>query len=493
MFFRFLVFQWKTAVRSPMWQKNLVLNLIIGFFLMLMLFYLVLIGLFFREIILDVKPGSDPFRVFNGLLLYYFVSDFMIRFMMQNLPRMNVESFLHLPLRKSTIVHFMVGRTSFDIFNFIPLFVLVPATFTLVIPEEGSRVAAVWLLALVLMVLGNNYLITWLKRMLGFKPWVVGAVAFLLILLVILDKTAVISVSGGSSWFFGYLCSHPVVVLLPAAYLFSAYFIHYSFLKNHLFPDEVQKRKAYEVEEGTANRYLRSLGLTGTILQLEMKLYWRNKRTRTMIYMLPIFLLYGFFFYPRPEYLNQAGWLMFVGVFMTGGMMINYANYAFAYESSYFDALLTKQIDFRQYIRVKYYVAVLICTFCYILTIPYFLFGLKILLINTAMYLYNIGILAFVMLYFSTYNKKRMDLTRGGAFNYQGIGALNWLAVLPAFLLPVFIYLPFTFSGYPKTGIVFIALTGVLGLFLGRGMFDVIARNFYHRKYVMAQAFRERY
>ena len=55
--------------------------------------------------------------------------------------------------------------------------------------------------------------------------------------------------------------------------------------------------------------------------------------------MLPLFLLYGLMFYPKQEYLNQNGFLMFVGIFMTGGMMLNYANYAFGYESGYFDAL----------------------------------------------------------------------------------------------------------------------------------------------------------
>ncbi len=55
-----------------------------------------------------------------------------------------------------------------------------------------------------------------------------------------------------------------------------------------------------------------------------------------------MFLLYGLFFYPNPVYKDMSGFLIFVGIFMSGGMMLNYANYAFAYESSYFDALATK-------------------------------------------------------------------------------------------------------------------------------------------------------
>ena len=207
--------------------------------------------------------------------------------------------------------------------------------------------------------------------------------------------------------------------------------------------------------------------------------------------MTPIFLLYGLMFYPKPEYINQYGFLMFVGVFMTGGMMLNYANYAFGYESGYFDGLLTKNIDFKQYIAVKYYISVLICVICFILTIPYLYFGVKILLINAAMFLYNIGVLSFVLLFFATYNKKKIDLSRGGAFNYQGIGAMNWLAVLPAFLLPVLIFIPFKLSGQPNWGIAFIGILGIIGLFFSRIFIGMITKNFFSRKYIMASSFRE--
>jgi hypothetical protein len=61
--------------------------------------------------------------------------------------------------------------------------------------------------------------------------------------------------------------------------------------------------------------------------------------------------------------------------------------------------------------------ALLISTICYVVTIPYVLFGWKILLINSMTYLYNIGFLSFVLLYMSTYNKKRIDLSRGSAFD----------------------------------------------------------------------------
>jgi hypothetical protein len=492
MFQKFIVLQWKTVYRSPIWQKNLALNILVGFFLFLFALYLLLLGLLIEKILNEMLPGRDHFDFLNGLVLYYLLGDLFIRFMMQSLPKITIEAFLHLPIRKKRFIHFMVSRTILDPFNFLPLLIFIPVTIKLVMPAVGTLQAFTWIFSLFLLILANNFLGTYLKRILGTKPSIIGGIGLVLIALIILDRSDIISLSLFSSRLFGYITMHPAVTIIPLLWMSFTYYIHFNFLKVHLYPDEMQIRQDIEIETTLTNRYLKSLGLTGSILKMELKLYWRNKRTRTIIYMLPIFLLYGLLFYPNKVYMNQNGFLMFVGVFMTGGMMLNYANYAFGYESGYFDALLTKNVDFKHFITVKFYISVLICVFCFILTIPYVFYGYKILLINTSMFLYNIGVLSFTLLYLATFNKKRIDLSRGGAFNYQGIGAMNWLAILPAFLLPVLVYLPFSLTGFPNTGIAFIGFLGLLGLFLRKFFIRIIFQNYCKQKYIMATAFRER-
>ena len=475
-----------------MWQKNLVLNLVIGFFLFLVAFQLLMLGLFVGQVMDQLFPHQDHVRLFNSMLLYYFLADLFIRFLMQALPTLTIESFLHLPIHKGTIIRYMIGNTFFSIFNFLPLFILIPATFTIILPTEGGSVALVWISTLVILILSNNFLVVYLKRLLGFKPAILGFIGIILITLILLDRISIISLSVLSSKFFIFIPHHPFAILLPVIWLLITYMLQFRFLQKHLYPDEIRKMKLEEVKDRSKSGYLKSMGLTGSIMLIEFKLYTRNKRTKTMLYLMPIFLLYGLMFYPQSVYQHQGGYLIFIGIIITGGLMLNYANYAFGYESSYFDGLLTKNIDFTQYIRVKYYIAVLICTFCFIVTTPYAFYGYKILLINLSMYLYNIGIVAFVLLYFSTYNKRRVDLSRGGVFNYQGIGANNWLAIIPICLFPMLVQLPFNWSGHPYTGIALFGLLGVTGLFFMRYFLRIITKGFYQRKYVMAQSFREK-
>jgi len=491
MFVSFLSFEWKSARRASIWQKNLALNLVIGFFLLLAILYLLLLGFFVGQIIQSLYPDQNPVAVFNGFLIFYFLIDLFIRFMMQSLPAISLESFLHLPLKKSTIIHYMVGRTILNLLNLIPLFIFIPVLFTLIIPETGDLQSIFWMGTLILLILGNSFFSTFIKRMFGTKPQIVLALVVIIGALFTMDKTGLFSLAKLSSQAFGAIIHQPLYMVFPLGWTIVTYLLHYQFLKNHLYPDEVKVTKHNEVQSSTG-KLLRSFGLTGTIIMLEMKLYWRHKRTRTIIYMLPVFLGYGLIFYTQPNYLNQQYFLFFVGVFMTGGMMLNYTNYAFGYESNYFDALLTKNIDFQKYITVKFLIAIMISTICWVLTIPYLFFGLHILMVNTAMFLYNIGILSYILLYFATFNKKRMDLSKSGAFNYQGIGAMNWLAVVPAFLLPVLIQIPFKKMGIPDAGLFFVAGLGIIGLLMHKPILGAINTNLMKHKYIMSSAFRER-
>jgi len=487
----FLSHQWKEMKRSSIWQKNLALNIVLGFFILLMLFYLLLLGLFIDKILLEVKPDDDPIMVFNGILLYYFGAEFFMRFFMQSLPTLNIETYLHLPVKKSSIVHYVAAKSVFVIGNYLTWLVVFPFAFKVIVPAYDLATAWTWLIGFILLVFTNNFLATYIKRQLVNKPMIVGIFGLLLIGLIMLDVFDIISLSTLSAALFKGLLENPNWIVVPAILVILTYSMNYFLLRSKLYPDEIIHRKKEKMDSLANIRYLKSMGLTGQLISLDLRLIWRHKRTRSIVYMAPLFLGYGFFFYPNPVYKDSVGFLIFVGIFMTGGMMMNYLNYCFSYESNYFDNILTNYRDFEKYLRSKYLFAIAICTICYIITIPYVLFSKEILLINTMTYLYNLGFLSFVLFYFATFVKKRMDLSRGATFNYQGLGATHWLSMLPAFLLPVIIYLPFSWAGFQTAGLIFIGALGLAGLLFHKSMLNIILKQFYKRKYIMAEGFRE--
>jgi hypothetical protein len=487
----FIVHQWKESVRSSIWHRNIAANIAIGFLVLLMFGYLLMLGIFMDPILRDVFPDDDPVVIFNSGLIYYFLADLFLRYMMQGLPVFNIESYLHLPVRKSSIVHFVACRTLLSPFNYLPLLIFLPVAFRTVYSEYQGIQAASWVVSLFLLILVNNFLATFLKRRVVSKPMLTAFAGLAILLAGLFDYLGWINLTALSSKLFGMFIDTPLSFVAPLALLVIFYLVNYRYLRNRLYPDEVIRQKAITVADIPRIKYLDSLGLTGDLVRLEMRLWWRNKRTRTILYMLPVFLLYGLFFYPQPIYKNAGGFLVFVGVFMSGGLMMNYLNYAFGYESNYFDGILTRKIDFKRYIRAKFSIGVLATTICFILTIPYVFFDPYYLLVNFVTYLFNIGVLSYLLLYMATFNQKRLDLSKSSAFNYQGVSGANWLIVMFCLLLPVLLYAPFNYVGGKYLGLTAIAVPGLLGLLFRKPLLDKVGKSFMERKYIMASGFRQ--
>ena len=303
----FISHLWKEYMRSPNLGKSIGVNILIGFFIFLMMIYLLALGIFLDKILAEVYPDSDSVKIFNGILIFYFCIDLIIRFFIQGLPKMNIEAYIHLPIGKRKIVHFVVLRTLLGVFNFLPLFVIIPFTINSVSITYGIGPALIWFFSIVILVGGNNFLATYLKRLLGAKPKIIGIISLLLIALFMMNYFGLIKIDYYSSLFFGLFLTYPWIILLPLAYLLFTYNLHYSFLRHRLYQDEIITKKIQRVDAISRIKYFKSLGDFGTLLSLDMRLIWRNKRTRTIIYMTPMFLLYGFFFYPQEIYFNLTG------------------------------------------------------------------------------------------------------------------------------------------------------------------------------------------
>jgi hypothetical protein len=95
-----LVHGYKNYFRSPVWGKSLAANIVLGLLALMMLTYVLLGGIFLLEIVERLVPDSDPQTVINGLVLYYFGIEFMLRFFPQGSPVLFIEPYLHLPIKR---------------------------------------------------------------------------------------------------------------------------------------------------------------------------------------------------------------------------------------------------------------------------------------------------------------------------------------------------------------------------------------------------------
>ncbi len=488
----FISHQWKQATRSPIFQKNLAVNIFLGFIVLILVLEALVVGIYLGDKWHELFPNDHPVTKFNSYLLYYFAFDLILRFMLQNLPVMKVQPYLHLPIRKGTIVHYLLSKALLSGFNFLPLFIFIPMAIFQVAGNYSENRAWVWILSVFFLILTNNYLMVYLKKQLVSKPSVVGVFGLFFLALTLLDRFGVFTFSTYSAQLFDSFILNPEYLLVPIFLFILFYVINFRFLKRNMYPEEISVRKSKKIDSISGIRYLKSLGMTGELLSLDMRLFWRHKRTKSTVIMLTFFVLYGLIIYPNEAY-NEMFWVKIVASFvMIGGLMYSYLSYAFAWESSYFDALLAHNIDMHMYFRMKFRTSIIICTVFYILTTPYVYFGYDVLFVNTSMYLYNIGFLSFASLYLATYNKKRVDLGGNAFFNYQGMGASNWLAILPAMIIPIILYQIFNAFGLHNFGIAINGIIGIIGLMFSKSIMDKLVKQFDKRKYVMAEGFRKK-
>jgi hypothetical protein len=373
--------------------------------------------------------------------------------------------------------------------NYVSFLIFIPFAARAVSGMYSGAAACWWLLAMFLLVVFVIYLNVYIKRQMVVKPVVSLCCGLAYIALIVLEIFGIFSIFKVSSALFGAVLAQPLWILIPAVLAAGAYLLNYRFLMVHSYPEEIDRTNKKKVAVQTLG-FMSRFGQIGELIGLEMKLILRHKRTKSVMYITPIFMLYGLLFYTNPFYKDSMMWMIMIGIIVTGMTMLAYGNFIVAWESKYFDGILTREGSLLDYFRAKYYLLVAFSLVSYVLTTPYALLGMKYLWIQTACFLFNIGIGALLMLWFAQYNRKRIELAQGSAFNWQGTGVSQFIVMLPAILLPMFIASIFKWVGLGNWGLSVLALLGVMGILCHKWLIQVICRKFAQTKYAQAEGFR---
>ena len=411
----FLRLEWKQYFRSSYWQKSLALNILIVFLALYFLGIFLVLGFALLPILKKLYPDDDPFVVANGFLFYWFMGDLILRFFLQKLPVMSVKPLLTLPIKRSNVVHFVLGKSAMSFFNFLPLFAVIP--FGVMLMADGYAVGSIlcWMLAVYLVVLTVNFLNFIIESLssetdLSFLPLlvVVGV-------MVGLDYFNIIKFSELVGKMMIAISNNPLYLIIPLILLIGFYRYNYQILRNKLFLDSSLKSKVQEVKAADLS-WTKRFGDIAPFMQLDLKLIWRNKRTKSAVFIMVIGLLYGLFFYPQPIYRDLVWIYPFIGIFVTGIFLINFGQFIPAWDSGYYKLLMSQNIKYEQYLRSKFVLMVMSVAIMFVLSIPYVYFGWKILVAHFAAAVYNIGVNSHVILYGGSFNRKKIDLKPKSCF-----------------------------------------------------------------------------
>lgn len=485
--------RWKQTIRSTYFKQGWGVKILIGFLILYFGGAFFALGLFLPEILEQEFPNAVLLTpVFVGFLLYYFLADLVMRFFLQDLSVITIQHYLTLPIKKSRVIHFLLRGSVFNFFNVLPLFVITPFAIRAVSEEYGAMNALLWFLSMLFFVVANHFLAIYVKRVLAVKQSVFIGLAVIVGGLYAGDVLNFYSLQEISEFLFIGFAQNSYLIVVPAVILSLFYLLNFNFLKTHTQLDLWQTKAT----EGSVNTerfsFLESKGIIGYMVANELKLITRNKRTRTILFTTVLFMAFGLNFYLNDDFGNSTAFLIMGGIFMTGIFLINYGQFLVGWEGSHFDGILTRSYSIEDFYRSKFLLLSVSCVVTYIMTTPYIYFGWEAFYINTACFIYNLGFNSFFLLYASTYNKKKIDLSKGSAFNYQGTGATQWIISLPLFVLPILIFVSFNVFGAKNLGIIAVGAVGLISMAFSKLWFKAIAQNFKEKKYRNAEGFREK-
>ena len=484
----FLNLEWKQYFRSSYWQKNIAINILMVFFALYFVAMFLGLGFGLLFILKEMYPEQDPFVAANGFLFYWIIGDLLMRFFLQKLPVMSVKPLLTLPIKRSTVVNYVLGKSALSFFNFLPLFAIIPFSIMLIGDGYVASEILIWMFALIITVLIINFLNFIIEAFsaeseLSFLPIiVVVSVLFGLNYFEIVPMTTLIG-----SGFLG-IAHHPILILILIAILALCYGFNFKTLRKKLYLDSSLKTKVTEVNASDLS-WTERFGDIAPFMKLDLKLIWRNKRTKSMAMLLLIGVLYGLFFYPQPMYREMTFMSAFIGIFSTGFFLINFGQFIPAWDSGYYKLLMSQNIKYEQYLRSKFILMVISVVLLFVLGIPYVYFGYKILIAHFAAAIYNIGVNTHVILWGGSFNRKKIDLDKKAAFDYQGTGAVQWLIGIPLMLVPMGLFGLVNWLAGFSAAIALLIVLGVLGIVFHKKLMKGITKKYSDSKYKMIDAF----
>ena len=450
------------------------------------MFFFMGIGLFY--LLKEMK--LSPFETVNQFLIYYIVTDLVIRYFLQKMPVINIRPLLIGNIKKKVIVHYTLSKTVASFFNWVHLFFLLP--FTLVLIKEGFGVteSLSWGMGVFLLIYINNFI----NILVNNKDVLFYSIASVLVGLGVLQYYNFFDVTIYTQPIFEFFYNTPWSITIPFIALIGLYWFSFVFFKSNLYLDA---GLAVKTSEGKTEDYswLNRFGSLGTFLKNDIRLIRRNKRSRSTVLISVLFIFYGLLFFSGGiEAYESPVWRVFAGIFVSGGFLFTFGQFVPSWDSAYYPLMMSQNIKYRDYLNAKWWLIVIATGASALLASFYLYFGWEVYLAILVGTIYNIGVNAHIVLWGGAYIKTPIDLTQNKnvfgdkkAFNVKTL-----LLTIPKILLPMAVYAAGHFIFAPIVGYIFVAALGILGFAIKDKVFATIEDVYRNEKYKTIAAYKEK-
>ncbi len=431
----------------------------------------------------------EPFEVVNQALIYFMVFDLSFRYFLQKMPVMNIKPLMYLPIKRNAIVNFAIGKTLVSFFNVLHAFFFIP--FSIVLIVEGFPVLQViaWYIAILGLVLCNNFINIFINN----KDSVFFAVVGVVIVMMGLQYFGIFDLTNYTAPIFKSFYAIPYLAIIPLVLAFVFYKMAFTYFRKNLYLDAGLSIK-HDVAKTEDYSWLDRFGSLSTFLKNDIKLLKRNKRSRMTLIMSVVFLFYGLLFFTGSvEAYDGPFWKIFAGIFVSGGFLFTFGQFVPSWDSAYYPLMMSQNIRYKEYLSSKWYLMVFATIISTILSAFYLYWGWQAYAAVVVGAFYNIGVNSHLVLLGGAYIKTPIDLTTSKkAFgDKQAFNAKTMLLTIPKLLLPMAIYAAGHFTLGEVFGFALVAIFGLAGLLFKNKVFDIIEKIYKSEKYKTLAAYKQ--
>lgn len=398
--------------RHPMFEKNRFGKFFVYFMMLFWAGYFIFFGIIFSFGFADMFPAMEPYHIMNKGLLIILLLDFLMRFIFQKTSSQEVKHYLLLPIKKKKLFNILLYKSGSSGYNAFWLFMMVPFATLTIFKLYGIKGIIAYCLGFYLLMILNNFWYLLCRTLMNEKTiFVLIPILFYGLLAAIefsfSNPISTATMNLGESFIicdFTTLLSFAGVVL---AILAMALTNRYLMFRN--LYSELSKSSDSKIKNVSEYKFFERFGEVGEYCRLELKLLFRNKRSKSMFRMscFLIIMLTAMLF--GPSYDGPAG-KSFVVIYNFAILGIMMLTQVMSFEGNYLDGLMSRKESIYNLLRAKYYFYCCATVIPFILMIPAVIMGKITILMIFSYAFFTTGFIYFILLQLAVYNCKTTPL-----------------------------------------------------------------------------------
>jgi hypothetical protein len=481
--------QWKAFSRHPQFEQNMAMKIFLYIVFGLLGLELLVLGFFLVEFLSKHGAYDSVIDSFNYFLLYVFLVDFVIKYMIKQNQSMLIAPYLTIPIKRTTLYNYLLTKEFASVWNIYFLFVLFPFAFRAIPPHYGYLSAFLYVLFIYLLCVCNSLLVAIANNLLKRSELFLFLPIIIVAAIVGVTFIPVVNIEDSIVKAFGFVLENNIIAWLILLLAFVALWsinlsMMNAFVYRFLQGKKVSDAGSFDIP------FIDRLGKKGAFVGLEIKMLLRSKRfkmLRFFIVIIPFYSLQMYLPFIRDNYFNQ----LFFTMLVTGSIGMQMAQYIFTTESSFFDGLMTRNLSLLDMLKGKYIFYIFCSTLMLFLVSIFVIIGKLDFLFLISVFFYTIGFVFFLLFQNAVKNKSFIDHSESGANNQQGgiSGNMTFVAMFGLFI-PVGMVVIIKVVFNDAVANYFMLVTGFAFTITAKYWLTWVHNRFLKRKYKNMEGFR---